>query len=873
MGSKVNIANRLYKLCNSAIWQKLKSSLIGREVLSAGTEMVYMNQTVKDSFANSMFIDRADGPMLINTAYVNDCMLDMCEPAWIKVQFVSTGEPIEPFIAKPFSLQYTVGSVTFTNVDFVDITKPLILYQGRVRYTNTTPNKTLEKFRTDMYQNFTLYSQLTSLEYYSSYVKLGTQAVSHSVRVFAQLADDTKITPVFPYTEYSPLYAGSDMNLYKVRTGWDASVNVLFGNSKWGSPFNSSYDYTIYWLEGSIGAFSAEVGDNISVIYSAPAANFPYTAEVLSSGQGSLNDLSYMRDYLHAQMGQGTVIATEAQIRSFVNSQSPILDCRVLRTGNNELSVYVKPTLYGDDYFDDIVDMLTTYGEIVVTWKVITGSPFMFNVRLSSLQPLTQATKDSIVAYLTQQLSYSNLAYQADISSIRLTELVAQQGTPGVNASVEIEEVITTDGDIQLALPPYRGSISLWNTVGGQLVKVGWDSESHLYANTGTTVFKLPNIRVGHFLINTDGPNVFNPTNFVQTDNSVSLSPLKNMTGTLTSLNRVIAYNKVGNAYNMVMYALDSSFEDGDYSVQHSPTVMKPFVASTAIGDPFTPDPDVPFNPDLCLFRDNHLYTLVQTGGVWSFLRYDYEIVEQVNGMYLHVYPVKFYGVNVQMPQGGTPVGLGVVDSGTDTVLICTTAGFTAVTNFSTDPKPVGAMGSNIVMSNSNPNGLDFSKLVHFSVTSTTLFIFKDDPTNASAPTNPTTYKVFQSVVPIITSSMSRVLFNTFPYLIFAPTVSPNIPFTTVPTVLKQELDVWVSVGGTLYGKRGNTYVSFANDAVDIATILDCASVDYPTGSIVLNNTANSLNGYTITYEAIGSTLGSNVSQYPMLNDNGVKWS
>ena len=295
-------------------------------------------------------------------------------------------------------------------------------------------------------------------------------------------------------SEYDSLREDPDADVIKIKRNTDASLNVYFGNGVWGKKYDSALNYQVIWLEGTQEEF-----DITSLQMTINNENIQF--EIESYDSGKTDDISYTRKMLKAAIDKLSVVATEPQIKAYVNSYPTIIDSEIELDLEqpNKVTIYVKPTLIDDTIFDQIQDGLNLYGEVVTQYLIQRGEPLYYYVILEKIGTITQQKQIEIEELIRQNLAYENQPYVSQVSSIRLNELISpvSKGTVIVSILFRLyfEEVSQV---INLPTRPYRGTIQIIqnNEV------IGWDSEGILYGALEPIEIALNNfIKLGDFFL------------------------------------------------------------------------------------------------------------------------------------------------------------------------------------------------------------------------------------------------------------------------------------------------------------------------------------------------------------------------------------
>ena len=136
-------------------------------------------------------------------------------------------------------------------------------------------------------------------------------------------------------------------------------------------------------------------------------------SDILSEFSGTEDSIVNARKTLKSNLAKSSVVATKDQIRACVNSHPNVVDSFVVRgSEKNSVITYIKPRSAGDVY-DDVVEELRLYGEIVTTYKALEG--IRVQIILSTFEEVSEEGKVQITSYLLNRLAYLELPYKTSI--------------------------------------------------------------------------------------------------------------------------------------------------------------------------------------------------------------------------------------------------------------------------------------------------------------------------------------------------------------------------------------------------------------------------------------------------------------------------
>lgn len=580
----------------SSPWAKLKGSLVGKELLVWGAEIISQAALQNQLLADSMYLESANERMIKVCAWSNDLKLDNVKPHAIKIRLATA----ESKIFGPFAVKVVIGGASYYNLDFVRSNEELILYQGTATLKSTKPNANwvtgldnslfTKNMRWDVHSTRAFGGDNGAYGAAPVYLKLTKQTLADSVRVFACRLGDT--TVAYPISEYSPILRdGSGYeNLYKVRLGRDNYQTVMFGDGIWGKAYSADmYDYIVYYLDATSTNVSTDATPKFYIseteIPTAAKAktlkdrgeDVPVYGTLISVSNGGPATLEYMRSQLKSQLGSSVAVTTRQQIREFCNAQPTVLDCNPVLTGQNEVTVYVKPFDEADDAFNFIAFSLNMHGDMCVNYKSEVGKPFIFNIILSKAS-VTDSLKQKAAAKLLHDYAYRRLAYDGSSLESSVSEGISISGIGSKLASIlgtvmvdlEIEEIVSAS-DKKLTFTPVIGTIKVYDS--GDNV-IGYD-------DAGQLVFTEPNgpsygrfyWGAGDFLISLARRKAVELESGVMFEVNAQLSGLPSSDANVLLSDNQIMVEAAGKVYVM---QIGEAFTKGDYSIQRVRNYVRP---------------------------------------------------------------------------------------------------------------------------------------------------------------------------------------------------------------------------------------------------------------------------------------------------------
>lgn len=455
-----SIANKL----TSINWSRLKNSLVGKELIAFGGEVVASVENVKDTLVDTLDYEKADFAGLISLSQINDVWVSGFKPAFIKVKLKGI---ITPLVFKPFDLQFSTGSATFTNIDYCTSSDELILYQGVVKtaLTSGTPDQ-YSGYRVDTEIPYEITNIPSSDNTVKNFLILGESVMPESIYLFKRYEN-----VVSQISQYHPLRYGSDVEQYKVRTLSDMKQTIQFGDGVWGkSDYDAGTDFQAIWLELSNNEFASE-GTLTSTEYGSYSQN---QVEILASGFADSMNIEYARYNYKKNMLITSVVASKEQIREFTNSYPFVLDSNVVLFDEQDytlstIAVYIKPTDPNDQGgFGEVEEALDLHGNIFSIHHVQLANPLLFSVLVYANY------NNQVQQFLVDRFAYNNLAYK---------EIISAAATAGeIQSLYQLSNYILfrvyQDQSLLSLMSPIQGTIRLLDA-NNQVV--GFDSHGIIY--------------------------------------------------------------------------------------------------------------------------------------------------------------------------------------------------------------------------------------------------------------------------------------------------------------------------------------------------------------------------------------------------------
>lgn len=453
MRAKSDILQDLASKLNDDIWKKLQNSLLGRELLALGAEIISENENVKDTMLLQMNPDTADKYGLYMLSQMNEIPITNVKPSTVTVEMRSNVRTYAPY-----ELSYSIGNVHFTNIEYTMQGKSVSLINGTykcyARGVEPSEGAVEDGSETYFYDGTNSYSG----------IKLGN-AYPDSIVVY-----DENGLEIPRYSSDIALSDNVDM-MYKVITGVDGNIYIRFLSSD--SIYSNPVSFKIDWLDHSAMEFDVEdyeVKDGNNVV-----------ADIKYYSQGNTDDLDYMRNQIKKEMAKYNGLNTPASVESYVRGLPYVLDAKCEKSENG-INVYIKPSSETMDYqayldFSEIAAHISLNSILFPNIKVKTGSQIRFGVEVSGVSDVK--LQNSIKSLLQERYAYENMDFNTIINTSNiLSEIYAKYGVvPTVNMTIKEPFV----NNKPLSFKPIQNTLKLYNNSDAV---VAWEENEMLYGMT-----------------------------------------------------------------------------------------------------------------------------------------------------------------------------------------------------------------------------------------------------------------------------------------------------------------------------------------------------------------------------------------------------
>ena len=440
MRAKSDITATLASRLTSDIWKKLKNSLLGRELIALGGEIISENDNIKETLFLQLNPETADESGLYMLAQMNEVPVTAKKPTSLMVEMDSNSRTYAPF-----ELKHNIGNQTFYNIEYTMPKKNVSLINGTPKW-NKNSNDTYTRYEVserNLYDNGSFYTVYN----------IGN-AYPDSIVV---INDDNNIE-VQRYSSDMALSENVGL-MYKVITDPDGTQNIRFILGKELNENDELVDvpmpesFTVKWLDHSAG--EAEFDEDNKDIKDGNTT----IATILYLSEGAEDDLDFMRKQLKKEMAKYDGLNTPKSIEAYVNSKPYVIDCKCAFDEQGRICVYVKPAqdvdlgIYLD--YSELAAHISLNSLLFPNIKVVSGKRLLFGMTVSGLKE--QAIQDYARNVIQEKYAYDKLKFS---SAVNTSEIVADvYGRYGVAPSVTMTLRENFTVDEQLAYVPEKNSI------------------------------------------------------------------------------------------------------------------------------------------------------------------------------------------------------------------------------------------------------------------------------------------------------------------------------------------------------------------------------------------------------------------------------
>lgn len=385
------------KAQESGKWSEVSSSLVGRELLSYGAEVINVTENLADSIMTSLDYNKLTASTAINLSRLYRVPLTFNKPAYIQVQLLG-GTSVAAY--KPFELRISKGGALYTNISACQSTDKVTLYQGEIHEALSDGQSQIlpiSNVQSTLYKARII--SLTTNQRHTGHV-IG-EGLPQSVHVF-YYDKDTGASSIA--TEYKPWYASTDHVLFLQYVLSDRRIMVCQGEKEWSKV--GDYNYQILWLKPTDVNVDT---DNIKV---QTADGVDVTFNLLDYANAEFDSVSYAREYINAAHLEMTSLSSRSQLETYVTAQPSVHSCYASTLGTNSIVVYCKPSTDGQsaESLNELSAVVQERGNLGFTYSIIQGNRLDFDIIISTGSVLTNEEKQFISTLLSEYFSWDNLS-------------------------------------------------------------------------------------------------------------------------------------------------------------------------------------------------------------------------------------------------------------------------------------------------------------------------------------------------------------------------------------------------------------------------------------------------------------------------------
>ena len=450
MRAKNEIINTLSANLTDDIWKKLKSSLLGKELIAFGAEVISENENIKDTMLQQLNPETADKYGLYLLSQMNEIPITNIKPNALVVQMTSDSKTYAPF-----ELIFNIGNNAFTNIEYTMRDKSVALINGTYKCYSCNMNNiygaVVDGEEVFMYDNNDTYSC----------IKLG-RAYPDSIIVTDEFGIEIP--------RYSTDIAMSNtINLmYKVITGFDGNQYVRFICAE---NVEAPSKYHIVWLDPS--ANDVDYNDEeVSV-----KDNNVLVAEIKYLSRGSIDNVDYMREQLKKELAKYQGLNTPKSIERYVNGFPYVIDSRCV-ANENGMVVYVKPSenkdlsMYLD--FSEIAAHIALNSILFPNIKVMTGKKLNFGLQIDGVKDAI--VRNNIKGLIQDVFGYDKMKFNSVVNTSQILSQVYENFKIVPSIRMTIDEDFTNNESMSYV--PVKNTLKGYANDG---TLVAWENNEMLY--------------------------------------------------------------------------------------------------------------------------------------------------------------------------------------------------------------------------------------------------------------------------------------------------------------------------------------------------------------------------------------------------------
>lgn len=448
MNTRYEYEELIKQRLKGATWNRLKNSLLGKELISYAGVFAEIVGSQYTTFLNNLAPEIADYRGLSVIGYNQGVAYDILNPSTAQVTL-----DVERDI-KPYGASLVIGSLAYYNLSYLRAKKnsQLTLHQGVKKWSSFSQVGTNNGFG-----NY----HLSGVYWMNNrkYIKLPEDTLYSSVRVYIEDLNG-KVTPQL--LKKTPGYQ-SKVSLFR---DTDNTLCVLLTTPE---EYDSYKDVKCYFLVGATSTPKADENGQVEGEFSDGVSVKKVKAYV---NQGS-ESLEEARLSLLNSLAINSSISTKDQIKTCVNTFPQVDDCEPELLAIGQINVWVKPKYTSS--LEDVEDYLRLYGEMAVLWRVREGTPVQVSVQLISMDSSLTLEEKSTLQVEVQDFIATNLKYNTVLSAAWLMQAVPDY-ISRVSVNLLVNQAIEDTTYLELPSIPVAGTIEIYK----EDELVGWDLRGYI---------------------------------------------------------------------------------------------------------------------------------------------------------------------------------------------------------------------------------------------------------------------------------------------------------------------------------------------------------------------------------------------------------
>lgn len=478
MRTKSELQQELKNALTSQNWKRLMTGLIGQELISFGTEVLYLNESFVQTLINNFNPNYTDLDSLIVLATANNIAVDITRPSYIRATIPSASDSVTlPSVFKPFDLVIKSGSYSYTNIDYCKPGDTVTFYQGMVySYTDSSDLDSSDflGYRYDQKGTLSLSYIPASDTSVTSIYKLGSVYVP-SVYFIKRNEGTGGVTYSSIIPQFSPLEVLSTKECYKLRTLADSSTVIVLGDNNWGAA-PSGVGYQAVWLSPTV--YDVTEAETYALqYYDGSALQSIGNATFVAAFTGESDSIEVARISYNNQVLEQVSLISLTQIREYVNTFAFVLDSYVESPEVGKVVIYWKPTDADetnpsdlgdeDSYPSEVLMKLYTHSPMCTTYTMRIGESVTLRFAISSSSLTESSTlSDQITELIRTEYAYANLAYSDSVTASTVAALIQTTFGYNVLVSFHYSESVEEVSAVSVPMTIIPGSVTFTSTSG-----------------------------------------------------------------------------------------------------------------------------------------------------------------------------------------------------------------------------------------------------------------------------------------------------------------------------------------------------------------------------------------------------------------------